>query len=74
MTSETRSKFLGVQRDAEDVKNHLKVGQKLETGYTSNAPPLEPIQFNPGKSVFVCVCVCVCVFASVLRVCVCARI
>ena len=50
MTSETKSRFMGVQRDPEDVKNHLKVGKKLDTGYTSNVPPLEPIQFNPGDS------------------------
>jgi len=50
MTSETRSKFLGTQRDPEDVKNHLKVGKKLDTGYTSNVPPLEPILFNPGAT------------------------
>jgi len=50
MTSETKSRFMGVQRDPEDVKNHLKVGKKLDTGYTSNVPPLEPIQFNPGST------------------------
>lgn len=50
MTTETKARYLGVQRDPEDVKNHLKVGKKLDTGYTSNVPPLEPILFNPGST------------------------
>ena len=81
MTSETRSKFLGTQRDPEDVKNHLKVGKKLDTGYTSNVPPLEPILFNPGvyclfvclfTRLFVCLFVCFFVFFTWLFACLCA--
>jgi len=49
MTSEVKSKYLGVQRDPEDIKDHFKIGPKLDTGYTSNIPRHEPITFHPGK-------------------------